>query len=97
MHFHTIPTINYSPKMDKKIIKAPGTNKQEFLSSPGDTTIKNVSNNILSQTTKLEQAQYSHAALFSPTTTSLLKAINIGFLKNWPVLTYALIKNHLEK
>ena len=54
-------------------------------------------NNILSQTSKLELAQYLHAALFIPTTVSLLKAINQGFLKMWPGLTETIINKHHEK
>ena len=56
-----------------------------------------VGNNILSQTTKLELAHYFHAALFSPTTASLLKAIKKGFLKTWTGLTEKIIKKHIEK
>ena len=51
----------------------------------------------LAQTPKPELAQYLHAARFSPTTASLLKAIKQGFLEMWPVLTEKLIKKHLEK
>ena len=54
-------------------------------------------NNILAQTSKPELDQYLHAALFSPTTASLLKAIKQGFLKTWPGLIEKLIKKHLEK
>ena len=56
-----------------------------------------VVHNIMEQTSKPELAQYLHAALFIPTTASLLKAINQGFLKTWPVLTEKIIKKHLEK
>ena len=58
---------------------------------------ENVMNNILAQTSKPEPAQYLHAALFSPTTASLIKAIKQGFLNTWPVFTEKLIKKHLEK
>ena len=51
-------------------------------SSLGYTTIMFLVNNIISQTTKSELAQYFHATLFSPTTTSLIKEINIGLLKD---------------
>ena len=57
----------------------------------------NVVHNILEQTSKLELAQYLHAALFSPTAASLPKAIKKVFLKTWPGLTKKLIKKHLEK
>ena len=40
-----------------------------------------VVNNILDQTTKSELSQYFHAPVFRPTTTSPLKAINMGFLR----------------
>ena len=65
-------------------------------SYPGNTTIKLVVNIILDETTKPELAQYLHAALFSPKTISLLKAINQCFLKTWPGLTEGFINNHLE-
>ena len=63
----------------------------------GNTTIKIVVNNILAQTTKQELAQYFSAALFILMTTSLLKAIDMGFLKKCPGLIYGLITDHLEK
>ena len=66
-------------------------------SAPGATTIINVLKNILSQTSKPELSQYLHAALFSPTTASLLEAIKQGYLKTWPGLTEKLIKKHLDK
>ena len=56
-----------------------------------------VTNNIMSQTTKPELAQYRHISLFIPTTGSLLKSIKKGFLKTWPGLTKNLIKKNLEK
>ena len=58
---------------------------------------ENVVNKIMSKTSKPELAQYLHAALFSPTTASLVKAIRQGFLKMCQGLTEKLIKNHLEK
>ena len=63
----------------------------------GPKKSKNVVNNILAQTSQSELAQYLHAALFIPTTSSLLNAIKQGFLKTWPGLTENLIKNHREK
>ena len=54
-------------------------------------------NNILAQTLKPEISQYLHAALLSPTTSSILKAIKQGFLRTWPGLIDKLIKKHLEK
>ena len=56
-------------------------------SSTGDMKIKIVANNILSQTNRLELAQYVHTTLFSPTITSLIKTIKLGFLKTYPGLT----------
>ena len=56
-----------------------------------------VTNKILVHTSKPELSQYLHAALFSPTTTVLLKAIKQAFLKTWPDLTEKPIKRHLEK
>ena len=52
---------------------------------------KIVVNNILSQTIKPELAQYFHAALFRPTTTSLIKSTKLGYLKIWPGLIEGLI------
>ena len=49
--------------------------------------LKPVVNNILSQTTELELAEYFHAALFSLKTTSIPKEINKGFLKTLPGIT----------
>ena len=56
-----------------------------------------VTNNIMDQTYKPELLQYLHAALFSPTTASLLKTIKQVFLQNFPGLTEKLIKKHIEK
>ena len=53
----------------------------------GTQQSENVVNNILAKTTKPELAQYLHAALFSPTATSLRKAIKQGFLRTWTGLT----------
>ena len=44
-------------------------------------------NNILAQTTKPELAKYFHAAIFTPTKISLLKAIMKGLPNTWPVIT----------
>ena len=54
-----------------------------------------VVNNILSQTTIPELAQYFHAALFTLAETSLFKEIKMGWLMTWPGLTEGLIKKHL--
>ena len=62
----------------------------------GPQQSENVVNNILAQTTKPELAQYLHAALFIPTTESLLKEIKQGLLKTWPGITEKLIKKHLH-
>ena len=58
---------------------------------------ENVVNNILEQTSKTKLAYCLHAAIFTPTTESILKDIKKGFLKTWPGLTEKLIKKHLEK
>ena len=47
-------------------------------------------------TNKLERAQYFYAVLFILTTTSILKAINLGFLRIFSGFTEGLIKKHLE-
>ena len=54
-------------------------------------------NEIMAQTTRPELAQYLHAALFIPTTSSLLKAIKQGFLKTWTGLIEGIIKKHPQK
>ena len=54
---------------------------------PGATTIRNVVNNILEQTSKPELAKYLYTALLFPTTESLIKTIKQGFLKTWRGLT----------
>ena len=45
--------------------------------------------------TKKELAQYLHASLFSPTLSTLVKAINNNHLTTWPGLTQALVERHL--
>ena len=63
----------------------------------GPQQSENVVNNILEQTSKMELAQYLHAALFIPTTASILRVIKKGFLKTWTGIIEKLIKKHLEK
>jgi hypothetical protein len=47
------------------------------------------------QQTKQQLATYLHAACFSPTPTTLIKAIQNGYLSSWPGLTTELISKHL--
>ena len=54
-------------------------------------------NNILAQNSKPELSKYLYAALFSPTTSSQLKAIKQGFMKTWPGITEKLFNKHLDK
>ena len=63
----------------------------------GPQQSENVVNNILSKNSKPELSHYLHAALFSPTIESILKAIKQGFLKTWTGLTEKIIKKHLDK
>ena len=85
-------------KNGQKLIKGASNNKNEMWEVPLETQqSKSVTNNIMEQTSKLELAQYLYAALFSPTTASLLKSIKKGFLKTWPGLTEKIIQRHLEK
>ena len=63
----------------------------------GTQQSETVANNILGKTPKPELAQYLHAALFSPTTKILIKAIKQSFLKTWLGLTEKLINKNLEK
>ena len=56
-----------------------------------------VINKILAQTSKPELSQYLHAALFIPTTASLIKAIKYVFLKTLTGLTKKLVQRHLKK
>ena len=44
----------------------------------------------------MELSQYLHACLFSPTTSTLHKAIKKGFLKTFPGLTTSLVKHLLK-
>ena len=82
----------------EEIIKGTRNNKTGMWEVPlGPQKSENVVNNIPAQTSKLELAKYLHAALFNPTTESLLKAIKQRFLKTWPGLTEKLIKKHLDK
>ena len=60
--------------------------KQEYRnvgSAPGAQQSENVVNNIMEKTSKPELAEYLYAALFIPTTVSLLKARKQGFMKTW--------------
>ena len=58
----------------------------------GPQQSKNVVNKILAKHSKPELSKYLHAALFSPTISSVLKAIKQGLLKTWPGITEKLIK-----
>ena len=72
----------------EEIIKGTRNKKTGMWEVPlGAQQSENVVNNILVQNSKPELAQYLHAALFSPDTASLLKAILQGFLKTFPGLT----------
>ena len=51
----------------------------------------------MAKTSKPKLSQYLHAALFSPTTARILKAIKQCFPKTCPGLTEKLIKRHIEK
>ena len=53
-------------------------------------------NNILSRKTKKEIVEFMHAACFSPTIDTLLKAVRSGFFKSWPGLTEDNIKKYLK-
>ena len=48
---------------------------------------------MLSDTTKKDLAQFHHASLGSPVPSTLLKAIDAGFLSSFPGLTPQLVKN----
>ena len=52
---------------------------------------------ILSETTKKDLAQFHHASLGSPVTSTLLSSIDAGFLASFPGLTKKLVKKHLPK
>ena len=54
-------------------------------------------NNIMSQKSEPELAQYLHAALLIPTTEILANVIKQGLLKTWQGLTKKLINRHTEK
>ena len=43
-----------------------------------------------------DMIRFMHAALGSPTVTTLTKAINLGYLKSWPGLTVKNLKNHIQ-
>ena len=84
-------------KMDKNNKRKQEQTNKNLGSSPGDTTKKIVVNNILSQTNKLEMAQYLHDTFFSPKRTILLKETKLGFLKTWLGLIEGLVNMHMEK
>ena len=52
---------------------------------------------MLSDTIKKDLAQFHHASLGSPVPSSLLKAIDAGFLSSFPGLTTQLVKKHPPK
>ena len=52
---------------------------------------------ILADTTKKDLAQFHHAALGSPSKSTLLAAIDKSFLASFPELTRKLISKHLPK
>ena len=52
---------------------------------------------ILAEITKKDLAQFHHAALGSPAKSTLLAAIDKGFLASFPGLTRKLISKHLPK
>ena len=83
-------------KNGQEIIKGTRNNKTVIWEVPLKTQQPaSEINNIMAQTSKPELEQYLHAALFSPTTASLIKAIKKVFLKTCPGLTQKLIKRHL--
>ena len=83
-------------KNGQEIIKGTRNKKTRMWEVPLETQqAESMTNNIMEQTSKPELAQYLHAALFSPTKASLVKATKQGFLKTWPGLTETLIKIHL--
>ena len=70
-------------KNGEEIIKGTRNKKTGMWEVPlGPQQSENVVNKILAQTSKPELAHYLHAALLSPTTASLIKAVKQGFLKN---------------
>ena len=82
----------------QEIIKGTRNKKNGTWEVPLDTQQPSaVINNIQEQSSKPELAQYLHAALFSPTTASLLKAIKQGFLKTWPGLNKKTYQEAYEK
>ena len=82
----------------QEIIKGTRNKKNGTWEVPLDTQQPSaVINNIQEQSSKPEPAHYLHAALFSPTTASLLKAIKQGFLKTWPGLNKKAYQEASEK
>ena len=85
-------------KNGEEIIKGIRNKKKGMWEVPlGPQQSENVVNKILAQTSKPELANYLHAALFSPTTASLLGAIKQGLLNTCPGITEKIIKKHLDK
>ena len=86
MHHHTIP--KKIQKNGEEIIKGDIKQKTGMWEVPqGPQQSKNLVNNILAQTSKLELDQYLHTSIFRTTTASLLKVIKQAFLKIWLGLT----------
>ena len=52
---------------------------------------------ILSETIKNDLGQFHHASIGSPVPSTLLYAIDVGFLASFPGLTEKLLKKHLQK
>ena len=85
-------------KNGQEIVKGTRNKKTGMLEVPLETQqTASVINKILAQTSKPELSQYLHAALFSPTTASLIKDINYVFLKTLTGLTKKLVQRHLKK
>jgi hypothetical protein len=64
------------------------------LSTPDYTA--HLANSVYACNTQQKLIKYYHAALFSPTKTTLIKAAQRGYLQGWPGLTQAAINKRLE-
>ena len=96
MHLHARQVINSGQKKLTTNNKDTSNKQTGMYKVPLETQQSEiVANNILAQTTKPELEQYLHAAIFILTTTILLKATKLYFLKTCTGLIEGLIKKHL--
>jgi hypothetical protein len=83
------------------VIKKENTNiltgKRDYVTGLWTIDLQQQSNNIIQISDQSDLVQYLHAACFSPTTATLVKAIKNGHFVTWPGLTVEAVLRHLPK